>query len=151
MASVSSRSREYQCWCGCGQAIERPHFFAPGHDRWAESYVIRKEYGNIAAFLKAHGYGPHGRSARKEAARSAATSSDQSVPEGVVDEATPLRNSDRAELVNANRHLVFSVASGFLHQGLVLADLVAAGNLGLTLASQNYDSKFEVRFSTYAS
>jgi hypothetical protein len=46
------------CFCGCGQPTSRHAFFVPSHDRRAESKVIKAEYGTIAEFLLAHGYGP---------------------------------------------------------------------------------------------
>ena len=46
------------CYCGCGQATRQGRFFIPNHDRIAETKVIREEYGSIAAFVVAHGYGP---------------------------------------------------------------------------------------------
>ena len=49
------------CYCGCGTPTKG--YFAPTHDRIAESYVMKAEYGSIAAFLVAHGYGPNGRRA----------------------------------------------------------------------------------------
>ena len=36
------------------------------HDRKAESFVIKTEFGSIAAFLDAHGYGPGRKKARPE-------------------------------------------------------------------------------------
>lgn len=53
-----------ECWCGCGTEVGLGSFFAPGHDRIAEGKVIRAEYGSVARFLVAHGYGPGGRSPR---------------------------------------------------------------------------------------
>ena len=53
------------CWCGCGAATPTRSLFLPGHDRVAESSVIRAEYGTVADFLAAHGYGPNGKSARE--------------------------------------------------------------------------------------
>ena len=46
------------CWCGCGQPTKPKSFFRPGHDRAAESAVIKAEYGGIPHFLIANGYGP---------------------------------------------------------------------------------------------
>jgi hypothetical protein len=48
------------CWCGCGSDTKRGSFFASGHDKRAEAAVILEEYGDIPAFLVAHGYGPDG-------------------------------------------------------------------------------------------
>lgn len=49
------------CWCGCGGETAIGAFFVINHDRIAEAAVMRAEYGSIAAFLKAHGYGPEGK------------------------------------------------------------------------------------------
>ncbi len=48
------------CWDGCGASVAPGTFFLPGHDRIAESLVIAAEYGSVAEFLSAHGYGPTG-------------------------------------------------------------------------------------------
>jgi hypothetical protein len=47
-----------KCFCGCGQETSRQAYFVATHDRRAESKVIKAEYGSIAAFVVAHGYGP---------------------------------------------------------------------------------------------
>lgn len=57
-----------QCWCGCGSGAGPGAFFLPGHERAAESAVIRILYGGIPQFLIEHGFGPGGRSAIKELA-----------------------------------------------------------------------------------
>ena len=51
------------CWCGCGAGCGRDSFFQPGHDRIAEAGLVKAEYGSVALFLDAHGYGPGGKSA----------------------------------------------------------------------------------------
>lgn len=46
------------CWCGCGTTTE--NFFAAGHDKRAESMLLKLLYGpenTVAAFLNDHGYG----------------------------------------------------------------------------------------------
>ncbi len=46
------------CWCGCGTSTES--FFAPGHDRKAESMLMKLLFGRddaVVAFLDEHGYG----------------------------------------------------------------------------------------------
>lgn len=47
-----------KCFCGCGADTKPTAFFVPTHDRTAESRVIKEEYGSIADFVLAHGYGP---------------------------------------------------------------------------------------------
>lgn len=54
------------CWCGCGDDVPKDSFFLAGHDRRAESAVIRVEYGRVVEFLNEHGYGPGGKNAMKE-------------------------------------------------------------------------------------
>lgn len=49
------------CWDGCGEQTGRGSFFLPGHDRRAETAVIKVEYGGVAEFLDAMGYGPGGK------------------------------------------------------------------------------------------
>lgn len=50
-----------ECWCGCGQGTSAAKFFVAGHDRTAEAAVVKAEYGSVAEFLVAHGYGPGGK------------------------------------------------------------------------------------------
>ena len=54
------------CWCGCGQGTKQGRYFVPGHDSSALWFVMKQKYGNTAAFLVAHGYGPGGKKARPE-------------------------------------------------------------------------------------
>ena len=58
-----------KCWCGCGETTGTDRFFRPGHDRKAETRVIKQEYGGIPEFLEAHGYGPDGRTAKPDRRR----------------------------------------------------------------------------------
>jgi hypothetical protein len=57
-----------RCWCGCGKDAKIGSFFLAGHDRKAESAVIKMEYGGVAEFLVAHGYGSDGKNPAKELA-----------------------------------------------------------------------------------
>jgi len=57
------------CWCGCEQDVALGKFFAPGHDKVAESAVILVKYGGVPQFLTAHGFGPGGCNARAEVER----------------------------------------------------------------------------------
>lgn len=56
-----------ECWCGCGTQTKAGSFFAPGHDKRAEAHVTKTVYGSVASYLDAHGYGPNGKNAKKEA------------------------------------------------------------------------------------
>ncbi len=57
------------CWCGCGEQTTSGGPFLPGHDRKAESAVIKVEYGSIKRFLEAHGYGPGGKNPQEALAQ----------------------------------------------------------------------------------
>ena len=61
MSLYNEPPRTGSCYCGCGGRTNA--YFVATHDRIAESFVIKMEYGSIAAFLVAHGYGPTGRMA----------------------------------------------------------------------------------------
>lgn len=52
------------CWCGCGGRCGPTSFFQPGHDSIAQAAVLKTEYGDVASFLAAHGYGLGAKSAR---------------------------------------------------------------------------------------
>ena len=54
------------CLCGCGGTTGRRSLFLSGHDRKAETAVIKLEYGGVAEFLVAMGYGPGGKNATEE-------------------------------------------------------------------------------------
>ena len=54
-----------ECWCGCGQETRIGSFFRAGHDRVAESAVIKVEYGGVPEFLDKHGYGDGGENPKK--------------------------------------------------------------------------------------
>jgi len=49
-----------ECWCGCGTLVKGKRCFASGHDRKAESTVIKLKYGSVAKFVADHGFGPDG-------------------------------------------------------------------------------------------
>src|SRR5690554_4640527 len=53
-------------------------------------------------------------------------------------------------LVRKNIALVKSLVKKFLNRGYEYDDLFQLGSIGLIKAIQNYDSKYNVRFSTYA-
>jgi hypothetical protein len=51
------------CWCGCGETTKRGSFFVSGHDKRAESAIVKVEYGSVPDMLVKHGYGPGGKNA----------------------------------------------------------------------------------------
>lgn len=55
----------------------------------------------------------------------------------------------REALVNANLHLVVSVAAWYANRDNIL-DLIQAGNMGLLRAVENFDPERGAKFSTYA-
>ena len=56
----------------------------------------------------------------------------------------------RDRLIRSNLRLVIAVAKRYQNRGLLLADLVEEGNVGLVHAVEKFDPEMEVRFSTYA-
>ena len=57
MKKGERRIPDGKCWCGCGEDAKIGKFFKSGHDRVAETAVVKVEYGNVVEFLVAHGYG----------------------------------------------------------------------------------------------
>lgn len=56
----------------------------------------------------------------------------------------------RAQLVEENMGLVYTVVRRFLGRGCEQEDLVQIGSIGLLKAIDHFDLSFDVRFSTYA-
>lgn len=54
------------------------------------------------------------------------------------------------ELITSNLKLVICIAKRYQHRGVLLADLIEEGNLGLMHAVQKFDPEREIRFSTYS-
>jgi RNA polymerase primary sigma factor len=57
----------------------------------------------------------------------------------------------RDRMVTANLRLVIKIARDYEGHGLAIDDLIGEGNLGLIRAAEEFDPRFNVRFSTYAS
>jgi hypothetical protein len=55
-----------ECWCGCGGEAAIGRFFLPGHDKVAESAVIKLVYGGVPEFIDQQGFSPGKRNPRKE-------------------------------------------------------------------------------------
>ncbi|MBE6161766.1 MAG: sigma-70 family RNA polymerase sigma factor [Firmicutes bacterium] len=56
----------------------------------------------------------------------------------------------RKKLIEANLRLVYSIAKKYINSPLDFEDIIQYGNEGLIKAVDEYDYKFETRFSTYA-
>jgi RNA polymerase primary sigma factor len=57
----------------------------------------------------------------------------------------------RDQMVRSNLRLVVNIAKGYANRGLMLADLIEEGNLGLLRAVEGFEPDQNTRFSTYAS
>jgi RNA polymerase sigma factor (sigma-70 family) len=57
----------------------------------------------------------------------------------------------KQKLVQSNLRLVVATAKRFMNWGLVFADLIQEGNIGLMRAADKFDYRLGSRFSTYAS
>lgn len=53
-------------------------------------------------------------------------------------------------LVESNMGLVYTIARRFCGRGLEMEDLIQIGSIGLLKAIDKFDTRFDVRFSTYA-
>lgn len=56
----------------------------------------------------------------------------------------------RERIVEENMGLVYTVVRRFAGRGCEQEDLVQIGSIGLLKAIDNFDTSFDVRFSTYA-
>ena len=56
----------------------------------------------------------------------------------------------RSPLIERNLRLVLKVAKGFVPCPLSFSDLIQEGNMGLIRATESFNGRFGVRFSTYA-
>jgi len=57
----------------------------------------------------------------------------------------------RSRMIQANLRLVVKIAREYTGRGMTLDDLIGEGNLGLIRATEEFDTRFGTRFSTYAS
>jgi len=63
------------------------------------------------------------------------------------------KNGDKAardKMVEINMGLVYSIAKRFVGRGTELEDLIQIGSIGLIKAIDNFDTNYNVKFSTYA-
>ena len=58
--------------------------------------------------------------------------------------------SARQKMIVSNLRLVVSIAKHYLNRGILIADLIEEGNLGLIHALEKFDPERGFRFSTYA-
>ena len=56
----------------------------------------------------------------------------------------------KEKLINENSPLIKSVIKRFINKGIEYEDLYQLGSLGFLKAINNFDSSFNVKFSTYA-
>lgn len=56
----------------------------------------------------------------------------------------------RQHMIESNLRLVVKIARGYIGRGVLLADLIEEGNLGLMQAVEKFDPERGCRFSTYA-
>lgn len=56
----------------------------------------------------------------------------------------------REKMIIGNLRLVVKIARHYLHRGMLLADLIEEGNLGLIHAVEKFNPELGFRFSTYA-
>lgn len=57
----------------------------------------------------------------------------------------------RDRMILSNLRLVVNIAKNYLNRGMVLADLIEEGNIGLLRGVEGYKPEMDTRFSTYAS
>ena len=56
----------------------------------------------------------------------------------------------KRQLINCNLRFVISIAKQYIHQGILLEDLIMEGNLGLITAIEKFDPMRGFKLSTYA-
>ena len=54
-----------ECLCGCGQHPKGDRFFCAGHDRFAETAIMKMFYGSVEALMAKHGFGTNGKTFEK--------------------------------------------------------------------------------------
>ncbi len=68
----------------------------------------------------------------------------------LIEQAQNGDNSAKGELIKQNIPLIISVAKRYKSRGVEYDDLIQLGSIGLLKAIMNFNSGFDVKFSTYA-
>ncbi len=68
----------------------------------------------------------------------------------LIEEAQKNNDEAKEKLINENSPLIKSVVKLYLNKGIEYDDLYQLGSLGFLKAINNFDSSFNVKFSTYA-
>ena len=74
---------------------------------------------------------------------------DQNTTLELITKAKKGDESAKTKLFEENSPLIKSVIKRFLHKGIEYDDLYQIGTIGLLKAINNFDEKFNVKFSTY--
>lgn len=68
----------------------------------------------------------------------------------LIEEAQKNNDEAKEKLIKENSPLIKSVVKIYLNKGIEYDDLYQLGSLGFLKAINNFDSSFNVKFSTYA-
>jgi RNA polymerase primary sigma factor len=102
--------------------------------------IVQKLHQRIDACERTHG----GRGEGEREAR------DLRMTCAAISEGERVARVARAELVQANLRLVIAIAKRHAKRGLLFADLIQEGNIGLMRAAEKFEYRRGYKFSTYA-